>query len=353
LDIFSQRTIEEFTNVYNYPDTTLNHRVESTADYVHNQINTQSYKVKGYLENIIQVSNQILLNVGGRFDYFDLNKQLTLSPRINLAYKTGMGIVIRGAWGHYYQTPIYRQIAYPSASDTNTQAQRAIHYIVGIDYDLMVDQATQHFWRFKVEGYKKIYDNLITANKTSDGLVNYSRKNDATGTASGIDMQIIYSNNHFYGWISYGYLFARQTLVHDTIGSSFPRYTDQRHTLAVTGELELGSDWSINSRIVYGSGYPYTPSIAIYNNTKRIWEWIPSNKPNSQYFPSYSRVDLRIAKDFTIFGAPTSVFLDASNIFNAKNIQAYRYRFNNNGYPNREDVELWPFIPTIGMSVRF
>jgi outer membrane receptor for ferrienterochelin and colicin len=309
--------------------------------------------VKGYLENIIQVSNQILLNVGGRFDYFDLNKQLTLSPRINLAYQSEIGIVIRGAWGHYYQTPIYRQIAYPISSDTNTQAQRAIHYIVGVDYDLMINQATQHFWRFKVEGYKKIYDNLITATQTSDGLIYYSRKNDATGAASGMDMQVIYSNAGFYGWISYGYLFARQTLVNDTIGSSFPRYTDQRHTLAVTGEMELGSGWSINSRIAYGSGYPFTPSIAVFNNSKRIWEWISSSKPNSEYLPSYSRVDLRVAKDFTVFGAPTSVFLDVSNIFNTKNVMAYRYRFDNNGNPYREEIELWPLIPTVGMAVKF
>ncbi|MGD1043945.1 MAG: TonB-dependent receptor [Bacteroidota bacterium] len=353
LDLFDQQTIEEFTNEYKYPDTTLNRRVENPTDYVNDQINTQSYKFMGYLENIIQISNQILLNVGGRFDYFDLNKQLTLSPRINLAYQTGIGIVVRGAWGHYYQTPIYRQIAYPSASDTNTKAQRAIHYIVGVDYDLMIDQAKQHFWRFKVEGYKKIYDNLITATQTSYSLIYYSRKNDATGAASGMDMQVIYSNTGFYGWISYGYLFSRQTLIHDTIGSSFPRYTDQRHTLAVTGEVGLGSGWSINSRMVYGSGYPYTPSIAVFNNSKRIWEWIPSNKPNSEYLPSYSRVDLRVAKDFTIFGAPTSVFLDVSNIFNATNIQAYRYRFDNNGNPYREEVKLWPIIPSLGMAVQF
>jgi hypothetical protein len=353
LDLFSQRTIEEYTNQYRYPDTTLNRRLESISDNVNDHINTQSYKFMGYLENIIQMSNQILLNVGGRFDYFDLNKQLTLSPRINLAYQTNIGIVVRGAWGHYYQTPIYRQIEYPTASDTNTQAQRAIQYIVGIDYDLMIDQATHHFWRFKVEGYKKKYDNLITATQTSDGLIYYSRKNDASGTASGIDMQVIYSNAGFYGWISYGYLFARQTLVNDTIGSSFPRYTDQRHTLAVTGEMDLGSGWSINSRIAYGSGYPFTPSIVVYNNSKKIWEWIPSRKPNSEYLPSYSRVDLRVAKDFTIFGAPTSVFLDVSNIFNTKNVMAYRYRFDNNGNPYREEIELWPIIPTIGISVKF
>jgi hypothetical protein len=64
-------------------------------------------------------------------------------------------------------------------------------------------------------------------------------------------------------------------------------------------------------------------------------------------------VDLRVSKDFTIFGAPTSVFLDVSNIFNATNVMAYRYRFNSNGNPYREDVDLWPIVPSFGMAVKF
>jgi len=340
-----------WNNDLHFPDTTQQH-TEYPFDNMLSQINTQSYKYSGYLENIFQVNEQVLLNIGGRFDYFNLNKDLTWSPRINIAYRTDIGIVVRGAWGYYYQSPIYRQIAYPVASDTNTQAERAIHSILGVDYDLMLDPVAQHFLKFKIEGYHKKYDNLITAMQTSQGYVYYSRKNDATGDAWGIDGCITYSHPGFYGWISYGYLTSDQRLIHDTNGRSFPRNTDQRHTLAATCEIELGSKWTMNLRFVYGSGYAFTPSVAVYDAQKHFWFW-QQGEPNSDYLPAYKRTDLRITKDFEVFGKSTSVFLDISNLFNFANIQSYSYNYDNNGNPYREDVKLWPMLPTIGISVRF
>jgi outer membrane receptor protein involved in Fe transport len=215
----------------------------------------------------------------------------------------------------------------------------------------MIDQATQNFIKFKVEGYRKLYNNLILATQTNNGVI-YSRRNDATGTAYGIDGCITYSQPGLYGWISYGYLVGSQTLVHDTIGHSFPLNTDQRHTLAATCEFELGSRWTMNVRFAYGSGYPYTPSYAVFNRNKQYWTWMQGS-PNSDYLPAYERCDVRITKDFEIFGKSTSVYLDVSNLFDAANVQAYRYQIDLNGNPYREDVKLWPILPTLGMSIRF
>jgi outer membrane receptor protein involved in Fe transport len=352
-DLLNQQTIEEFTNQYHFPDTSLTRRIENAADNVSGAINARSYKAAGYLENVVQVSDRLLVNAGMRADYFDLNKDLTWSPRLNASYNAGGGVVLRAAWGHYYQSPVYRQIAYSTASDTNTQSQHAIHIVLGINYELELDRSSQKFLRLKAEGFQKHYDNLVTASVTSQGVVNYSRKNDADGKAYGFDMQVIYSAPAFYGWISYGYLFAQQTSLINGRLLTFPRYTDQRHTLAVTGEFDLGKAWSVNTRLAYGSGYPYTPSYAVTNTVKKIIEWVPDPSPNSNYLPSYTRVDLKIAKEFGLFGSATSVFIDVSNLFNAANIQAYRYRFDSQGHPYREDVKLWPILPTFGLAVRF
>jgi hypothetical protein len=352
-NLLDRQTIDEFTNEYHMPDTTLSHRIENASDAVSGGVNTRSYKAAGYLENIMQVSDRLLVNAGLRADYFDLNRGLTWSPRLNLSYNAGRGLTVRAAWGHYYQSPVYRQLAYSTASDTNTQAQHAVHVIAGINYDLELDHSSMKFLRFRIEGYRKTYDHLITASVTSQGVVNYSRKNDAEGRSSGLDVQVIYSAPAFYGWISYGYLFARQTSMVDGHLATFPRYTDQRHTLAVTGECDLGKDWRVNSRFVYGSGYPYRPSYAVMNTVKRVIEWIPDPLPNSQYLPSYARVDMKIAKDFDLFGWTASAFLDVSNLFNTTNIQAYRYQFTSQGQPYREDVKLWPILPTVGFAVKF
>jgi hypothetical protein len=137
----------------------------------------------------------------------------------------------------------------------------------------------------------------------------------------------------------------------DTIGHSFPRNTDQRHTLAAIGAVELGSGWNLSTRFAYGSGYPCTPSYTMFDLQGKYWKWVPGS-PNSDYLPAYTRVDLRITKDFEILKKSISVYLDVSNVLNITNVQSYRYRIDSYGNPYREEVKLWPILPTVGISIR-
>ncbi len=344
-------TISELTDRINFPDTTYNFRYNNQSDNNIDSINTQSFKTAGYIENIFQVGDRLIFNIGGRFDYFDINKDLTWSPRINFSYTITPELTLRGAWGYYYQSPIYQQIAYSTASDTNTQSERAIHYILGLEYNIISNREEQNFLKLKIEGYHKTYDNLISSIISSSGNIYYSRKNDAIGRTSGMDFYLIYSTSWFSGWISYSLLQAEQKILADSYGY-FPRNTDQRHTIAVCADLDLGKNWKMSTRYAYGSGFAYTPSVAVYNSSSRIYEWKTGN-PNSAHLPPYKRVDLRISKNLYLFGLTSSIFLDINNLFNYKNIQAYQYTFNSNGQPLVKEVKLWPILPTFGLSVKF
>ena len=89
--------------------------------------------------------------------------------------------------------------------------QCAVRYTPGADYRLDLDPEQHRFLKIKVEAYHKTYDHLIDATLTSDGVVNYSKRNDAIGRASGLDLIVTYSTTGFYGWLSYGLLDARVT----------------------------------------------------------------------------------------------------------------------------------------------
>lgn len=349
--LIDRSTIDEQMNTTQYPDTTTTHRVSSAVDAANESIDTRSFKIAFYAENVLQLGEGIILNVGGRVDYFDVNRDLNLSPRINLAYRFLDQTVLRGAWGFFYQSPIYRQLAYSVASDTNTKAQKAIHYLLGVEHVLPFDPTIATSLTFKLEAYVKQYPNLISSTRTSSGRITYSRKNDATGLARGLDLYVALNLKNFYGWLSYGLLDAREDLIADKLGD-YPRFTDQRHTISFVGSWTLGSRWSADLLAQYGSGYPYTPSVAQYNSQKRQWEWIQGNK-NSATLPPYRRVDVRVNKDFDIASLSASAFLDVSNVFNFTNIQSYRYRFNNGGSPSIEQIQLWPILPTLGLTVKF
>ncbi len=350
--LVDQATFSYSTNDYHYPKTTDSLWDVNALDNVFGSIDAQSFKVAGYLENIFQIGQRAILNIGGRFDYFDLNKDLTWSPRVNLAYRISSELTVRGAWGDFYQSPIYQQLAYSTASDTNTQSQRAIHYVLGADYEIISDKQNHNFLKLKLEAYHKTYSDLISSTVSSSGRINYSRRNDATGRASGVDAYVMYSTSGFSGWISYSLLNAEQKMAtNDSIGY-FPRSTDQRHTLAAVADFDLGSGWRLGPRMVYGSGYPYTPSVAVYSAFANAWEW-QLGRPNSAYLPAYKRVDLRVSNDFDLFGLSSSAFLDISNLFDFTNVQAFAYQFDNQGNPKVVTIKLWPILPTLGMTVRF
>ena len=339
-------------NIDSYPDTIsgIVHNYNNNQD-----IKTSSYKLNGYLENIFQLSESLILNGGGRVDYFDFNRDLTLSPRLSASFRFSQGINLRAAWGHYYQSPIYRQLAYSVPSDTNTQSQKAEHYIISLEQNFGLNNfaagGSQNTLTIKVEGYYKKYTDLISSKIGSDGNISYSRMNDSKGYSTGFDIYASLRFDDYYGWISYGFLVAKEDLLNDT-KEKFSRYTDQRHTLSFVNDFDLGKNWSLNLRFTFGSGFAFTPYYSRFNNELRRYEWIEGNI-NSEHLPSYKRIDIRVGKEFSLFGLPTFAFLDVNNLLNFKNIYSYSYRFDNNGYPYREENELWPIIPSVGLTVKF
>jgi outer membrane receptor protein involved in Fe transport len=349
--LLDRRPFTEVTNTIRYPDTTNNYHVDSSVDAANEHVAARSFKFASYLEHVFQLGDELIVNAGGRVDYFDFNKDWSFSPRFNLSYRFLDQTTLRAAWGFFYQSPIYSELAYSVASDSNTQGQKATHYIVGIERVIPFDPLSASALTAKIEAYYKRYDQLISSVRTSSGRITYSRKNDATGWARGVDVYISLNLTNFYGWLSYGLLESREDLSRDKIGE-YARYTDQRHTVSLVCDWTLGDSWGANLRAQYGSGYAYTPSTSVYNSQTKQWSWVQGGK-NTGTLPPYRRVDIRISKEFELWKLSTLAYFDVSNLFNFTNVQSYRYRFNSNGVPYVEEVKLWPILPTLGMTVKF
>ena len=339
-------------------DTKLNyeHPPDTTETILDDNFNTfpqntdaTSHKFAGYAENIFQLSDNTFVNAGVRVDYFAINRDLTISPRLSASHILDNGMTVRAAWGYYYQSPIYTQLAYSVPSDTNTQSQKAEHYVLSMEQTGGGEGGNAFTW--KVEGYYKKYSNLVSSTQSNTGQIYYSRKNDADGYATGADLFVSLRVPGYYGWLSYGLLFAYEDLRTDDEGK-YPRYTDQRHTLSMVNDIDLGRQWSLNLRLTYGSGFAYTPFQIAYSSFEGRNVWVEGKK-NSDHLPEYKRVDARLSREFTLFGLPAYAFLDVSNLFNFTNIFAFRYRYDGNGQPYREEVDLWPILPSLGLTVRF
>jgi hypothetical protein len=351
---------QDLTNLWNqdvlqnyntYPRKEVKNYSNQPSNYTGEKINASSFKVSGYVENVFQLDKNFLINAGGRFDYFDINKDLNLSPRLSLSYKTKLGTIIRAAWGYYFQSPIYNQLISAEKSDTNTQAQKAIHYILGLEnvFDLG-DNGTQTLTA-KLEGFYKKYSSLISSSTDSYGRITYSRKNDSEGYASGFDLYAILNVPGFYSWLCYEYLMSKENFTND-LSKIFSRYTDQHHTISFVADFDLGEKWDLNIRATYGSGFAYTKYFPEMDPVNYSWKWVAGEK-NSSRIPEYKRVDVRVSKVLEVWDLKADLFLDISNVLNFKNIMGYNYRFNDNGIPITEEVKLWPIIPSVGFTIHF
>jgi len=336
-----------YNNYFNYPDTTKIDTIFYEDNY-HDQIELESttYKIGGYLQDNWQISDRIFFNLGLRADYFDFNKNLNISPRISGSLSFQNGGLLKLAWGHYFQSPMYYEFKLKTASSANTENQKAIHYIIGYQ------QKLKNLFEIKLDGYYKDYFNLIPYYLRS-GYKLSTQQNDATGFAKGFDIQLKYNLSgappgHISGWLSYGFMIAKEK----TRGDStvyYPRTTDQRHSISMILDWNITDKWRLYTKFLYGSGFPFTPTLFDLTTQK-----FTAGPKNSEYLPAYQRVDLRISRNFTFSSGNFNIFLEVINLLNRKNIYTYEeYGISENGEVSRRAKRLLPITPNIGMKIIF
>jgi len=349
-DLTDRQFIFEQHNFFYYPDVTTTNILINRVDPTLANFEAQSFKFSGYNENLFQIGSRIIINAGIRFDYFDFNKDLSFSPRFSTAYKLSDNTVVKASWGIFHQSPLFTQLNYSFASDTNTQSQEALHCILCIENNIPLKEINS--LKIKIEGYYKDYTSLISSTRNADAVITYSKMNDSRGYAAGLDIYTLLKLDNLYGWVSYGLLFTKEKL--NTAGSEYhPRYTDQRHTLSLVADYVPWNDWDFVLRFTLGTGYPYTPNfVQQYPNPDDGWYYV-EGQPNSEYLPAYKRVDLRIERKINLFGFESAIFLDVHNLFNFKNVQGYRYTRDDDGNPKTEETVLFSILPVLGVSVNF
>ena len=76
--------------------------------------------------------------------------------------------------------------------------------------------------------------------------------------------------------------------------------------------------------------------------------------------PAYHRLDVRLSRGLHFFGLDGQFYVDVVNVYNRKNLLAYRYAVTvdpsepeRSPQLRRERTSMLPILPTIGLSFRF
>ena len=287
--------------------------------------NLNSNRFSAFLQDSYTFRNEDLrewsLSYGVRASYWDLNKELIISPRAQFLYKPLNKlneISYKLAAGLYMQSPFYRELRRPDGSvNENLLSQKSAHIVAGLTYDFYLGKIEKPF-RFITEVYyKKLWD-MVTYD-VDNVRIRYSGENDAEGYVMGLDLRV---NGEFVpgaeSWINLSFLRARENILEvqhlkRDIGdpeaqevNEVPRPSDQLMTLSVFFQdyLPKNENIKMHLNVSVGSGFPYglLDNNRIYRNTYRfaayhrvdigfsiqLWDMVRrARKPN--HFLSFSR----------------------------------------------------------------
>lgn len=153
--------------------------------------NLSVYKLSGYLQDNISFGKaaQFTAHGGLRFNYNDLNKELLLSPRVQLSWMpdTEKDWVVKLAAGAYNQPPFYRELRkYDGTLNTALKAQRSWQVVVGTDHNFQLWNRPS---RMTVEAYYK-YLTRVVPYDIDNVRIRYFGENNAKAFATGIELRL-------------------------------------------------------------------------------------------------------------------------------------------------------------------
>lgn len=304
-----------------YPGIVVDNPPFELNSSVRTNINLGSNRYTAFLQNTWTIdgdNNRVNLTSGIRLNYWDLNNQLLVSPRVTLSYKPlwEKDFLFRISAGYYHQPPFYRELRNLKGQiNYNLKAQTSIHFVAAADYNFV---AWNRPFKFVTEVYYKHLENLVPY-EIDNVRIRYHARNNAKGFAQGIDFKV---NGEFVSgidsWASLSIMKTMEDIKDDFFYKFFnadgievsasarneitdsiriepgyiPRPTDQRVNFSLFFQdfLPRNPTYKMHLNLLFGSGLTFgPPNSPKYRHTLRI--------------PPYRRVDIGFSKE--IIGAET------------------------------------------------
>ncbi len=322
---------------YNYSDSV--YLKDRTKYRVLTNSKKQTYLLQAYTNWQHKFNDDIIMNVGGHYQYLDLSGKHAIEPRFNLKYQfTPTQSVNIGAGMHSQMLPM---VFYLKQNDegklTNDKLDfyKSIHYVLGYNY-----KVTEQ-WNFKTEVYyQDLYDipvspdedeghfSLLNMGSSFNLQVPTVLKNSGTGKNYGIDVTLEKSMADNYYVLLTGSLYESNYKGYDKV----ERSTLWNGNYAITGlagfEFDWGSEISqsfgADIKLNYTGGNRYIP-IDIEESKVKEKEVLNIDKAYKEKLDDYIRLDFKLFYKLDNKYLTQEWAVDFQNILNRKNIFQRKY----------------------------
>lgn len=332
--------------------------------------------------------SKLVIEPGMRFQYYTaFGGVLSPEPRLGFKYKPTSRLRIKLATGIYSQNLLainsdrdvvnlfYGFLSGPESlqdqftlpgnrgtRDITTRLQKAIHYVLGFEYDL-----TEKL-NVNVEGYFRDFRQVINQNRSKvypdeleyADLPETLRKDFIveSGWAAGTDIVMKYETKTTYLYLVYSIARVRRWDGSQWYAPVF----DRRHNINFVASRKFGKNrnYEASMRWNLGSGLPFTQTQGYYQqpggNNSINANYLTSNPStlsiqfgglNEGRLPFYHRLDVNVKRVFK-FTKKMNLEVNAgvSNAYNRANV-FYIDRITN------QRVDQLPVLPTIGVDFTF
>ena len=186
--------------------------LNSTAD-----VGIQKYS--GYVQDnihLFKTKNEMILQLGARYNYNSLNKELLISPRVQASWKPlwKKDVIFKAAAGLYHQPPFYRELRSNDGNiNTSIKAQKSMQLVAGMDYNFK-GPGNRPFRLTTEAYYKKMTD--VVPYDIDNVKIRYLGNNNAKAYATGLEMRLFGELvDDAQSWLSVGLMRTRENLEND------------------------------------------------------------------------------------------------------------------------------------------
>ncbi|MBM4346014.1 MAG: TonB-dependent receptor [Deltaproteobacteria bacterium] len=281
---------------------------------------------------------------GVRFDLFrGVDRDQTLSPRLNVRWRLSDAVLVKAASGAYSQRPQpYETVGFGAVGNPNLQAIRSVDAALGTE--LQVSKADT----IDVQVFYKKQWNLVVQ---APGLFpNPPYVNNGEGRVYGMELLARHRlSDNWFGWIAYTLLWAeRRDLAAKTSWRPFD--WDQRHILTAVASYKLPWQFEVGARFRLVTGNPTTPVVGAVWDEKGDGYQAIDGAYNSGRLPAFHQLDLRVDRRFVFNRWMFSAYLDVQNVYNRANPEGVLW---NHDYTRQTLQAGLPVIPSLGVRAEF
>ncbi len=265
-----------------------------------------------FAETDIFFSKKLAAKAGVRLENSEITNEVTFSPRLSLAYKSGKNSQFSFAYGRFYQNPKNEYLKFAN----NLTSENTSHYILNYQY-------VKNKQIFRTEAFYKPYNNLVKYDgQFASPLSNYNNSGD--GFAKGVELfwRDGKTIKNIEYWTSYSYLDTERDYKNYPT-SARPNFAS-KHNLSVVGKY-----WVESWKTQLGLSYSFTSGRTYTNpNTTGFF---------NQETQNYNSVSFNAAY---LISQQKILYFSVNNVLGTQNVFGYNYKNtpNTNGVYDRQAI---------------